>query len=87
MFYQSLKYPRKLGVFTGLLKNINADLIKLTKRIYVEDTIDGGASVWLRKPNADGKKIPRYLELSKEISWDWPQTASLIRLKGKQEQE
>ncbi|KAL9087623.1 MAG: hypothetical protein Q9165_006547 [Trypethelium subeluteriae] len=87
MFYESLKYPSKLGLFTGSLKNIDADLIKLTEHIYVEDTIDGGASVWLRKPNADGKEIPRYRERSGEIAWDWPQASSLRGLEGKQEQE
>jgi hypothetical protein len=89
MFYESFKDPTlsKLGVFTGSLKNIDAPLIQLTKHNYVEDTVDGGGSVWLRKPNADDKEISRYLELSKEIPWDWPQESSLAAIQGKQEQE
>lgn len=87
IFYESLKYPNKLGVFSGPLKNIDADVIKLTKHIYVEDTVDGGASVWLRKPNSDGKEIPRYRERSEEIPWNWPQASSSTGLNGKQEQK
>ncbi|KAI0194504.1 Mss4-like protein [Xylaria flabelliformis] len=82
MFYESVRYPSKLGVFYGPLKNIDIDLIKLTKHIYVYDTRDGGASFWLRKPNADGKEIPRYQQQvsedeDEEIDWDWPDIPSL----------
>ncbi|KAI0382363.1 Mss4-like protein [Hypomontagnella monticulosa] len=80
MFYESQKYPSKLGVFSGSLKNIDTDVLKLTKHIYVEDTLDGGASIWFRKPNADGKEIPRYRERSEEIPWDWPQASNVVGL-------
>lgn len=50
-------------------------------------TIDGGATVWLRKPNPDGQEIPRYLERSgEELSRHWPQISSLTGSTGKQEQ-
>ncbi|KAI0553048.1 Mss4-like protein [Xylaria curta] len=76
MFYESVKYPSKLGVFYGPLKNLDNDLIKLTKQIYVDDTRDGGASFWFRKPNADGKEIPRYAEQVSEdgeLAPSWPE--------------
>ncbi|KAI1742295.1 Mss4-like protein [Xylaria scruposa] len=75
MFYESVRYPSKLGVFYGPLKNLDIDLIKLTKQIYVHDTDDGGASFWFRKPNADGKEIPRYGEQvseDEELDYYWP---------------
>ncbi|KAJ0104325.1 uncharacterized protein J7T55_009490 [Diaporthe amygdali] len=87
MFYESRKYPSKLGTFSGPLKNTDSETIRLARHIYVEDTIDGGATVWLRKPNPDGQQIPRYLERSgEELSWDWPQISSLTGSTGKQEQ-
>ncbi|KAI2615799.1 Mss4-like protein [Hypomontagnella submonticulosa] len=86
MFWESVKYPSKLGVLSGSLKNIDVNLIKLTEHIYVDDTLDGGASVWLRKPNADGKEIPRYRGRSAEIPWDWPQVPRVTELEGTQEQ-
>lgn len=74
IFYESARFPSKLGVFTGALKNVDADIVRLTKNIFVEDTVDGGASVWFRKPNSDGKEIPRYREFSgEEIPWSWPE--------------
>lgn len=73
LFYEKRDQPGKIGVFSGPLKNIDANLIKLTKHIYVEDTVDGGASVWLRKPNPDNVEIPRYLQRAGEIPWTWPE--------------
>lgn len=87
MFWESAKFPSKLGVFSGCLKNIDTDIIKRVKHIYVGDTLDGGASVYLRRPNADGKEIPRYREREGEISWDWPEASSLTGLEGKLDQE
>ncbi|KAH8820087.1 Mss4-like protein [Xylogone sp. PMI_703] len=75
MFYESRKYPTKLGVFSGVLKNIDADLVRLNKHLFVKDTIDGGAT------------ISRYEEISGEIPWNWPQVSSLTGFEGKQEQK
>ncbi len=72
MFYETKKYPSQLGVFTGTLRNIDTDLVRHTKHIYVEDTKDGGASVWLKKPNSDGNEVPRYRERSGGVPWDLP---------------
>ncbi|TRX89609.1 hypothetical protein FHL15_009518 [Xylaria flabelliformis] len=79
MFYESVRYPSKLGIFYGPLKNVDIDL---TKHIYVYDTRNGGASFWLRKPNANGKEIPRYQQQfsedkDEEIDWYWPHVPSL----------
>lgn len=90
LFYESRKCPDKLGVFSGPLKNIDADLTKFTKHSFVGDTVDGGASVWFRKPNADGKAIPRfqrYEENSEAIPWDWLQPSGSTGVEGKQKQE
>ena len=87
LFYESQRHQSKLGVFTGSLKNIDVDLIKFVKQIFVGDTIDGGASVWFKKPNTDGKEISRYRESTGEMSWDWPQASGSTGPKIKQEQE
>ncbi|KAH7071025.1 Mss4-like protein [Paraphoma chrysanthemicola] len=50
---------RLLGVFTGVLPNENVDLVQFANHIFVDDTKDGGASVWLRH-NANGSEIKRF---------------------------
>jgi hypothetical protein len=66
-----------LGVFTGALKNHDVDLVKIVDHIFVSDTIDGGATMWLQKPNADGSKVPRFKERSntEQYPYDWPPTS------------
>ncbi|RMZ84328.1 hypothetical protein DV738_g520, partial [Chaetothyriales sp. CBS 135597] len=87
MFFEWPRQPSRLGVATGALKNVDANLVKFAEHIYVGDTIDGGASVWLRKPNADGKEIPRYGERSEELPSDWPQAPNPEGLENNQEQD
>ncbi|RFU30671.1 hypothetical protein B7463_g5656, partial [Scytalidium lignicola] len=88
MFYESQRYPSKLGVFTGTLRNIDADLIKLTKHIFVEDTLDGGASVWFRRPNPDGIEIPRFAQFAGDKAMSSQVTSSSsTEPESKQEQE
>jgi len=53
---------KPLGVFTGTIQNDPGDLVKIEEHIFVGDTKDGGASMWLRKVNADGSEAPRYKE-------------------------
>ena len=72
MFYEQTDEPSKLGVLTGVLNNANANLIKFTDHIFVGDTIDGGASVWYRRPYGDDVEIPRFMTRENEVSWDWP---------------
>lgn len=73
MFYVQSWQPDKLGVFNGVLNNVDADLIHFKEHIFVGDTIDGGASVWYKTPNSDGKEIPRKLLRDEDVPWDWPQ--------------
>ena len=87
MFYESKEHPSQLGVFTGTLKNIDTDLVRHSKHIYVGDTKDGGASVWLRKPNIDEKEIPRYRERSGEVPWDLPNLHTSVGLEGQRGEE
>lgn len=87
LFRESQRHPSKLGVFTGSLENIDINLIKFTKNVFVEDTIDGSASVWFTKPNANGKEIPRYRDFEGEISWDLSQASNSSELWFKQEYE
>lgn len=78
MFYESQRYPEKLGTFSGVLSNIDTVVLKPTQNIYVGDTKDGGASVWFRRPNADGMEIPcRMAERDgEEVPSDWPQASN-----------
>jgi hypothetical protein len=64
-----------VGVFTGCLANLDADLVKIESHIFVSDTIDGGASCWLQKPNKEGSLVPRFKERVKdggELPHEWP---------------
>lgn len=72
MFSELAWDPGSLGVYSGPLTNMDVAPVRLTNHIYVEDTVDGGASVWLRRPNPDGDEIPRYLTRSGQIPWSWP---------------
>lgn len=66
------------GVFTGVLLNDGPkDLVRLTKHIFVADTLDGGATPWLQNLNGDGevgKRWAEWAEKSEELSQDWPGT-------------
>ena len=73
-----------IGAFTGTLTtDVEAkDLIKITDHIFVGDTVDGGASMWLRRPNGDGTPTKRFKrwqerqgagsEESEALPDDWP---------------
>lgn len=81
VFFANKQEPNKeLGVFTGTLKNAPGDFVKITEHIFVGDTKDGGASMWLRSPNADGTEAQRYKVRAEDeqgrpveaIPYDWP---------------
>ncbi|KAJ4396205.1 hypothetical protein N0V93_000424 [Gnomoniopsis smithogilvyi] len=78
MFWEQPKDEKEVqyGVFTGVLLNDGPEnLIKLTGHIFVADTLDGGATPWLQKPNGDGTVLKRWAgrtEESEELSPDWP---------------
>ncbi|KAF7554621.1 hypothetical protein G7Z17_g2768 [Cylindrodendrum hubeiense] len=65
-----------LSVFTGALANSPVStLIKIIDHIFVGDTIDGGASVWMRHPNEDGSVPRRWMAQrnnSDELHDSWP---------------
>lgn len=65
------------GVFTGVVLNEGPEnLVKLISHIFVSDTIDGGATPWLQKPNGDGKVVKLWaqrVERSDELAHDWPE--------------
>ena len=52
-FADRIEKDRLLGVLTGVLTNEDVDLIKWGNHIFVEETLDCGATVWL-KHNVDG---------------------------------
>ena len=70
----------QLKFLTASLKNDPGNLIKITKHIFVGDTKDGGASMWLRNPNVDGEEAKRYHardktengESAEPIPYAWP---------------
>lgn len=79
-----LEYPLK--IFTGLLENVDVDLIEFKHQCFVHDTLDGGASVWMEH-NANGSEIPRYAGHSntEELAKDWPPREALTGYEAKKE--
>lgn len=86
MFFSDTRNPeRELVILTGALRNDPIDPIKIKYHIFVGDTKDGGASMWLRKPNADGTEIKRYYaraendegQAAQPIPSDWPPSDTL----------
>lgn len=79
MFY--MYRDGRLGVFTGVLDNIDVPgLVQIRNHMFLGDTLDGGASPWLRWPNKDD--VPARLwkgetGKSEELSRDWPPIISL----------
>ena len=87
LFYTFAKAPEHLGVVAGVLKNHDIDLVKIDKHVFVGDTIDGGATMWLRKPNSDESEARRFKEGSsgEQVPDDWPPTSSLTGYEKKTE--
>ncbi|KAI0191993.1 Mss4-like protein [Xylaria flabelliformis] len=72
--------PPNYGVQTGVLTNIDVPgLINITNHVFLDDTLDGGASPWLCDANRDGSR-PRLWrgargqsqELSSTHHHHWP---------------
>ncbi|CAO2652708.1 Nn.00g021190.m01.CDS01 [Neocucurbitaria sp. VM-36] len=81
---------RPLGVWTGALTNVDDDLLKFTDQGFIGDTLDGGASEWLRHPNTDGTENKRYkldseAEDAEELPQQWPLPAELTGYEMKKE--
>lgn len=90
MFWEMVKEPgRPLGAFTGTLTNDEVMPIKFLGQSYVGDTIDGGASMWLRHANGDNSECERFkLEADDgaaglPLSGHWPPTEELTGFKKK----
>lgn len=84
MFYlqkpQDPEEPVTYGVFTGVLANDSGDIVRFTDHMFLGDTIDGGASPWLRNVNEGGRPARLWegrIEKSEELSHDWPPVSSL----------
>ncbi|KAF2662569.1 hypothetical protein K491DRAFT_182829 [Lophiostoma macrostomum CBS 122681] len=90
LFFNWQREQTKLwGIMVGALQNDPGDLVKFTTNAYVSDTIDGGASMWLRKPNTDDSEARRFEERSTgpEIPPDWPAVSSFTGYEKKLEDE
>ncbi|KAK3190640.1 hypothetical protein K4F52_003331 [Lecanicillium sp. MT-2017a] len=63
-------------VCAGVLPNVpGVELIRFRDNLFVEDTLDGGAAIMLRRPNADGAIIPSwkgFRDESEKIDINWP---------------
>jgi hypothetical protein len=77
----SPEQPVTYGVFTGVLANLDVScLVRFTDHMFLGDTIDGGASPWLRHVNKDGEPMKLWeggIGRSEELSPDWPPISSL----------
>ncbi|KAI3395506.1 hypothetical protein diail_1292 [Diaporthe ilicicola] len=64
------------GVFTGTLSNDAPEgLVRIEDHIFVGDTKDGGASMWMRNPNSGGGGARRWLgrvSESEAVESNWP---------------
>jgi hypothetical protein len=78
MFFRNPRdETRKLGIFTGVLTNDSITPITFKEQSFVGDTLDGGASVWLRHPNPDGSEMKRFrldseADVPEELPQEWP---------------
>jgi len=79
MFLKRNTPGAKPDVSTGTLNNDVPNLVEYANHIFVGDTRDGGASMWLRTSWKDGRPLPRWdtwhdarVAGSKELPMDWP---------------
>lgn len=85
MFCKRTRPGAKPNVFTGTL-NDAPDLIRYGDHIFVRDTLDGGATEWLRKDHLDGGPVRRWEawhesdgRLGDELPGSWPDPSNLPR--------
>jgi hypothetical protein len=87
MFYDK-ENREAFGVLTGVLTNLSVDLVKIARQIYVQDTIDGGASVWFQD-RLHGSRIKCFLldaeRNPEEVPADWPSVSHLTGYDAKKE--
>jgi len=90
MFWNNSQNPKDPGVFTGCLSNIGVEeLVRVESHIFVGDTIDGGASCWLRKQNGDGSEAERFETRTdgEKLPYDWPDASTLTGYETISEEE
>lgn len=87
MFYDK-EDKAAFGVLTGVLTNEPVNLVKIARQIYVQDTIDGGASIWLQD-KLHGSDTKCYLldpERNPEsVPEKWPPASDLTGYETKKE--
>jgi len=74
MFDRGTKPGSAPAVITGVLQN-EPNLLRYEKHIFVADTRDGGASMWLRKSHPEGNAVKRFTRRDapgNELPTDWP---------------
>lgn len=88
--------PGVLIFYVGLLPNTvpglpsGVQVVSIQQQVFAGDTGDGGASVFLQRPNADGKLIKRwhgYYNVSEELPADWPPQSLLAEAGARPRQE
>ncbi|KAJ6788446.1 hypothetical protein PWT90_06556 [Aphanocladium album] len=71
-------------VAAGLLPNLNVDLVKIVQHLWVGDTLDGGASVFMQNLNGISRPIPRWRkghgDTDGQLDSNWPAQASVQAL-------
>lgn len=72
--------PGVFYVTAGLLPNLNVDLVKIAEHLWVGDTLDGGASVYMQNLNGTSQPIPRWRKGRGEadglLDGEWPSQVS-----------
>lgn len=83
MFCKRTRPGSKPMVFTGTL-NDATNLIRYDNHIFVADTVDGGATEWLRKNHLDGGQVRRWKAWNEsdgkpgdELPSSWPEPSVL----------
>jgi hypothetical protein len=95
MFFVFPGDDTKLGVLTGVLSNVDEELVKFGGRAggmgFVRDTMDGGASPWLMHANADSVPLKWFEDGglrcgdAKEMPANWPPQENLTGYSAKKE--
>lgn len=89
MFFNNKDNPEDPGVFTGCLGNVEEEVVRFESHIFVGDTVDGGASVWLQHPNADGSEAKRFLRRTDDeaLPSEWPSTSEMTGYDERSDQD
>lgn len=85
LFFEFLKDAPSLGVFSGTLKNLDVNLMKIAAHFCVSDTLDGGATMWLQRPETDGSSVPRFktVDRSQQYPCNWPSGSPITGYEGR----